>query len=197
MSNEKALNRPRIGLALSGGAARGIAHVGVLRALEENAIPIDGVAGASAGALIGGAYASGLAIAQLEAMALKVRCDTCSPRLNGRGLHQTRRWRNFSKTPATNSLRLRIPLPQGHDLHTATWWVMPTRRPGILIGEHLIPVVRPGRDGDDGRCCGGLVANLPIRQSVNLAMKSIGRFECCRATFCIVPRRSWGDDRVS
>jgi NTE family protein len=51
-------DRPRVGLALSGGAARGIAHVGVLRALEENAIPIDAIAGASAGALMGGLYAS-------------------------------------------------------------------------------------------------------------------------------------------
>ena len=66
-------NRPRIGLALSGGAARGVAHIGVLRALEENAIPIDAIAGASAGALIGGAYAAGLSIAQLEAMARKFR----------------------------------------------------------------------------------------------------------------------------
>src|SRR2546421_2071369 len=62
---------PRIGLALSGGAARGIAHVGVLRALEENDISIDAVAGASAGALIGGAYAAGLSISELEAMARK------------------------------------------------------------------------------------------------------------------------------
>ena len=38
------MDRPRIGLALSGGAARGIAHIGVLRALEENAIPIDAIA---------------------------------------------------------------------------------------------------------------------------------------------------------
>src|SRR3982074_2042579 len=66
-------DRPRIGLALSGGAARGIVHVGVLRALDENATPIDAIAGASAGALIGGAYAAGLSIAQLEAMARKFR----------------------------------------------------------------------------------------------------------------------------
>jgi len=64
---------PRIGLALSGGAARGIAHVGVLRALEENDISIDAVAGASAGALIGGAYAAGLSISELEEMARKFR----------------------------------------------------------------------------------------------------------------------------
>jgi predicted acylesterase/phospholipase RssA len=60
------LNRPRVGLALSGGAARGIAHVGVLRALEENAIPIDAIAGASAGALVGGLYASALRFRRLN-----------------------------------------------------------------------------------------------------------------------------------
>src|SRR6266566_3505445 len=53
-------DRVRVGLALSGGAARGIAHVGVLRALVENGVPIDAIAGASAGALIGGCFAAGV-----------------------------------------------------------------------------------------------------------------------------------------
>src|SRR4030081_672640 len=64
---------PRVGLALSGGAARGMAHIGVLRALEENAIPIDAIAGASAGALVGGLYASGLTISQIEQLAREFR----------------------------------------------------------------------------------------------------------------------------
>ena len=55
----KPRKRPRIGLALSGGAARGIAQVGVLRALTEHNIPIDCIAGTSAGALVGGTLASG------------------------------------------------------------------------------------------------------------------------------------------
>ena len=54
--------RPKIGLALSGGGARGLAHIGVLRALEEQHIPIDYIAGTSAGALIGGMYASGMSV---------------------------------------------------------------------------------------------------------------------------------------
>ena len=52
--------RPRIGLALGGGSARGIAHIGVLEWFEENKIPIDYIAGTSMGGLIGGAYASGM-----------------------------------------------------------------------------------------------------------------------------------------
>ncbi len=54
--------RKRIGLALSGGAARGFAHIGVLKALKENGIPVDFIAGTSAGSFAGGAYASGMSI---------------------------------------------------------------------------------------------------------------------------------------
>ena len=58
--------RPRIALVLSGGGARGFAHVGVLRALKEMRVPIDMVAGASMGAVVGGAYASGRSVEELE-----------------------------------------------------------------------------------------------------------------------------------
>ncbi len=51
--------RPRIGLALSGGGARGLAHIGVLKILEELRVPIDVIAGTSMGAIVGGLYASG------------------------------------------------------------------------------------------------------------------------------------------
>jgi NTE family protein len=57
--------RPKIGLVLSGGGARGAAHVGVLRVLEELQIPIDYVAGTSMGSIVGGLYASGLTADQI------------------------------------------------------------------------------------------------------------------------------------
>jgi NTE family protein len=60
--------RPRIGLALGGGAARGIAHIGLLRWFEENRIPVDYIAGTSMGGLIGGAYASGLSPDEIQAL---------------------------------------------------------------------------------------------------------------------------------
>lgn len=66
-------HRPTIGLALSGGAARGIAHVGVLRALAEHNIPIDYVAGTSAGSLVGGAWASGMSLDEIEEIGTKLR----------------------------------------------------------------------------------------------------------------------------
>jgi NTE family protein len=58
--------RPRLALALSGGGARGIAHIGALRALEEAGIPVDAIAGSSMGAIVGGIYATGSRAAQLE-----------------------------------------------------------------------------------------------------------------------------------
>ena len=52
-------DRPTVGLVLTGGGARGAAHVGVIQALEESHIPIDFVVGTSVGALVGGYYAAG------------------------------------------------------------------------------------------------------------------------------------------
>lgn len=60
--------RPRVGIALGGGAARGIAHIGFLEWLEEHRIPVDIVAGTSMGGLIGGAYASGMSTEELRAL---------------------------------------------------------------------------------------------------------------------------------
>jgi NTE family protein len=64
---------PSIGLALGGGFARGIAHIGILKVLEEEKIPIHFVAGTSVGALIGAAYCSGLSIEECEEFASRVR----------------------------------------------------------------------------------------------------------------------------
>lgn len=62
--------RPRIGLALGGGGARGIAHVRILKQLEVMNIPVDCIAGTSAGALVGALYASGATPGQIEALVL-------------------------------------------------------------------------------------------------------------------------------
>jgi NTE family protein len=61
-------DRPRIGLVLGGGGARGAAHIGVLRELENLRVPIDAIAGTSMGAIVGGLYASGRTPAELETL---------------------------------------------------------------------------------------------------------------------------------
>ncbi len=65
-------SQPKTGLVLSGGAARGLAHIGVLKALEERGIRIDAIAGTSMGAVIGGLYASGYSTEELEKLALEL-----------------------------------------------------------------------------------------------------------------------------
>jgi len=60
--------RPRVGLVLSGGGARGAAHVGVLKVLDEMHVPIDAIAGTSMGAVVGGLYASGMSATQIETL---------------------------------------------------------------------------------------------------------------------------------
>lgn len=58
----------KVGLALGGGSARGLAHIGVLKALEENDIPIDCIGGTSIGAIIGGFYAAGYSASRIESI---------------------------------------------------------------------------------------------------------------------------------
>jgi NTE family protein len=67
---------PVIGLALGGGFARGMAHIGVLKVLEEEGIPIRLLAGTSVGALIGASYCSGVSVQELEQLARSVRFTT-------------------------------------------------------------------------------------------------------------------------
>jgi NTE family protein len=65
-SKDELKSRPRVGLALSGGGARGAAHIGVIRVLREQRVPIDCIAGTSMGAIIGGLYASGMSLDEIE-----------------------------------------------------------------------------------------------------------------------------------
>ena len=64
--------RERVGLVLSGGAARGLAHIGVLKALEEQGVMIDAIAGTSMGAVVGGLYAAGYSVSELEQLATEL-----------------------------------------------------------------------------------------------------------------------------
>ena len=67
--------RPKIGLVLSGGGARGLAHVGVLQVLERARVPVHVIVGTSMGAIVGGLYASGMRADEIERELLKVRWE--------------------------------------------------------------------------------------------------------------------------
>ncbi|HET9762566.1 MAG TPA: patatin-like phospholipase family protein [Casimicrobiaceae bacterium] len=74
-ADPKAASTPRIGLVLSGGGARGLAHVGVLKVLEELRVPVHCVTGTSMGAIVGGSYAAGTPPAELEAFVREADWD--------------------------------------------------------------------------------------------------------------------------
>jgi NTE family protein len=169
-------DRPRIGLALSGGAGRGIAHIGVLRALEENEIPIDAIAGASAGALVGGCYAAGLSIAQLEEMARTFRWRHMGRMAYSRlGLQSNKRMEKF--------LRARLPVTRFEDLKIPFAAMVTDLRDGALIvmrdtgdvpfairASNCLPVLYAPIEDSEGRWLvdGGLVANLPVNETRRL-----------------------------
>ncbi|HEX9934506.1 MAG TPA: patatin-like phospholipase family protein, partial [bacterium] len=67
--------RPRIGLALSGGGARGFAQIGVLKVLDKHGISVDCIAGTSMGSFVGGLYASGYTAAQIDSLAHTVQWE--------------------------------------------------------------------------------------------------------------------------
>jgi NTE family protein len=89
-------SRRKLGLAFGGGFARAVAHIGVLKVLEEEKIPIDLVAGTSAGAILGAAYCAGLSASELEAMAVASRFrDFARMTWSRYGLYASDRMANF------------------------------------------------------------------------------------------------------
>lgn len=164
------VNRPTVGLALSGGAARGIAHVGVMRALTENNIPIDFIAGTSAGSLVGGAWASGMPLDQIEDLGRKMRWrDVGRATISRLGVQSNDRLEQY--------LRDRLPLQRFEDLpvpfaavatelKTGAAVVMREKgdvpfaiRASCAIPGWYVPVIdENGRQLVDG----GLVAVIPV-----------------------------------
>lgn len=94
------IQRRTVGLALGGGGARGMAHIGVLRVLQREGIPIDFIAGTSIGAIIGAAYAAGMQFEQIEGLWARTRdrLRVMDVRLTGQGLFRgTRLYRQFTE----------------------------------------------------------------------------------------------------
>ena len=85
---------PSVGLVLSGGGARGGAHIGVLKALEELRVPVDYVAGTSIGAVIGGFYVSGMSVADLEQLVESLEWENAFLNVTPRELKSFRRKRD-------------------------------------------------------------------------------------------------------
>ncbi len=165
--------RLKVGLALGGGGARGIAHIGVLKVLEAAGIPVDVVTGASMGGFIAAAYAAGKSPAELEALALRFANPLQLMRLMDpspftRGFLQGKRVREFLETligPHTTFADTRIPLAlTAVDLPRGQLVVL---RDGSLVDAVMatsaLPGLWPPVERDDMELVdGGLLNNVPV-----------------------------------
>lgn len=168
--------RPRVGLALSGGAARGMAHVGVLRAFEEHGIPIDVIAGTSAGALVGGVYAAGLSIDEIEKLGCSLHWrDVGRTTISRLGIQSNARMEKLlrARLPVTRFEDLRIPFAAvATDLNSGEPVVLSGEgdlafaiRASCCVPGWYVPVTdAQGRQLVDG----GLVANIPATYARDL-----------------------------
>ncbi len=160
--------RPRVGLALSGGVARGFAHIGVLRVLEENHIPIDYIAGTSAGSIVAAGYAAGMSVDEVASVSRVMRWkDVGRVTLSRLGVQSNARLEEFvrARLPVKRFEELRLPLAVvATDLKTGSAVIMTEGdvafavRASCALPGWYVPVT-----DDHGRQLvdGGLVANIP------------------------------------
>jgi NTE family protein len=152
--------RPKVGLALGGGFARGIAHIGVLRVLEEHDIPIDFIAGTSVGALIAATYASGTPLEEMERQGYTTRFhDFGRWTLSRMGMASNERLEHYLHkfTPAEFFSEMKIPLSvvatdlmTGQSVHFTDGEIGPALRASCAYPGLFLPVEFRGRILVDG-----------------------------------------------
>lgn len=175
----------RIGLALSGGAALGLAHIGVLKVLEKENIPIDIMSGSSMGALIGALWAVGLSAQRIEEIALeynnnkkkvfRLLVDPCFPKLS---FFKGNRIRAFLEKHIGNKTFQDIKFPfkvVACNLSRRQALVIDS---GSLIDAVMASIAIPGvfaprRINGDLLIDGGVVEAIPVGALVNLGIKKI------------------------
>jgi len=138
--------RPRLALTLGGGGARGIAHIGALRALEEAGIPVDAIAANSMGAIVGAVYASGRTAAELDDVVLALDWSSLfSGRPDRRTVPVARRQDRLGSLVGVDFDWKHVRLPEG------------------ALAEHRINRFLIQQLADAGYAAGGDFDRLPIR----------------------------------
>lgn len=162
---------PKVGLALSGGGARGLAHIGVLKVLEQQRVPIDLLAGTSMGGIVAAGYAAGLTPRHLEHEALQMTrprrlLSLADPTLPRRGLFEGQKIVSYlvSQLGECTFEDLRCPLSllavdlrDGRPVPLSQGQVIEAVRATIALPGLFTPVEREGRLLVDG----GLLDNVP------------------------------------
>src|SRR5215469_982176 len=142
--------RPKVGLALGGGFARGIAHIGILQVLEQNEIPVDFIAGTSVGALVAAAYASGTPLEVMAAQGSATRFrDFGRWTLSRMGMASNAPLEDFLHrfTTKNNFSQMKIPLSivatdliKGESVHFTRGEIIPALRASCAYPGLFLPV---------------------------------------------------------
>jgi NTE family protein len=192
----------KIGLALSGGGARGFAHIGVLRAMLAQNIKIDLIAGTSAGAVVGGAIASGMSLDDISAMAAAVRWRNMTrPSLSPLGLLSNAPMGKFLAAHLVAKRFEDAPIPFGAvacDFETGEEVVL--TGPGDLAfairASCAVPGIFAPLHDDDRRLLvdGGVVSPVPIDAVRQMGADVVIAVDLlsCGATFRSRPRTAFG-----
>jgi len=173
---------PKLALVLGGGGARGLAHIGVLKALEKNNIKVDLVVGTSMGAFVGGFYAAGISVYEMEEIALSVDrvmvAKMLAPGLSSSGFVDNERIRKYLKRylGELNIEQLQIPfasiatdLITGEEVIIDKGSLVEAIMASIAIPALFQPVYHSNRYLIDG----GLTNPLPVSAAKKLNAKRI------------------------
>ena len=191
----------KVGLALSGGGARGFAHAGVLSVLVEAGVPIDLVAGTSAGSFAGGAFAAGLSPAEIVAMSSKIRWrNSVTPAMSPMGL--------LSNAPMGKLIRREFPvtkveetkIPFGAvacDLDAGTEVLLTSGDLDIVIRSSCaVPGIFAPVKHPDGRLLvdGGVMQPVPVKAARDMGADVVIAVDlmACGATFRQRPSTALG-----
>lgn len=196
------MTKKKVGLALSGGGARGFAHIGVLRALVERKIPIDAIAGSSAGSVVGAAFAAGMTPDEIEMMARRVKWrNFVRPSLSPLGL--------LSSAPMAKFIEREFPVNRFEELITPFVAVACDLRTGIPVFQKdrgdlsfairascAVPGVFAPLTDERGKLLvdGGVVSPMPTDAVKDMGAEIVIAVDlmACGATFRSQPRTALG-----
>jgi len=177
-------SRPTVGLALGGGGARGMAHIGVLKVLTRENIPIDAIAGTSMGGVIGSAFAAGVPVEDIENVALRVRkrserIKLVDFELTGSGLLKGTRVYRFLASILGEEMTyadLRIPLALvAVEINTGREVVLSEGKlvEAIRATMSVPGVFEPVKRGDLLLVDGGVLNNVPVDVARNMGARVV------------------------
>lgn len=171
--------QPKIGLVLGGGAARGFAHVGVIKALEAQGVKPDLIVGTSAGAVVGALYAAGNNGFALQKLAMQMQESEVSDwSLPDRGLLRGKALQNFVNRAVNQRPLEKLAIPFGvvvTDLHTGDMVVFRSGNTGMAVrASSSVPgIFQPVSINGHEYVDGGLVSPVPVRVAKSMGAEFV------------------------